>query len=98
MPQTLKNKIIFNIATKIPRIDTNTKIILAPKYKIVLFWHSLEIKKTLKPQGFESHRRTYGVQLLNRLGHADPYVTLKAYSNFVQSMKVKIEEYMEKIL
>lgn len=33
----------------------------------------------------------------NRLGHADPHVTLKVYSHFAIGMEVKIEEYMEKI-
>jgi len=37
------------------------------------------------------------IQLSNRLGHADPHVTLKVYSHFVIGMEVKIEEYMEKI-
>ncbi|MDA8798853.1 hypothetical protein N9E65_00605 [Gammaproteobacteria bacterium] len=37
------------------------------------------------------------IQLSNRLGHADPHVTLKVYSHFVLGMEVKIEEYMEKI-
>lgn len=37
------------------------------------------------------------IKLSNRLGHADPHVTLKVYSHFVQGMEVEIEEYMEKI-
>ena len=37
------------------------------------------------------------IQLSNRLGHADPHVTLKVYSHFVIGMEVRIEEYMEKI-
>ena len=37
------------------------------------------------------------IQLSNRLGHADPHVTLKVYSHFVIGMEVNIEEYMEKI-
>ena len=44
-----------------------------------------------------SHPSIFLVTGFKNLCHADPHVTLKVYSHFVQGMEVKIEEYMEKI-
>ena len=38
------------------------------------------------------------VQVAMRLGHADPSITLRVYSHFLEELKVDFEQYIPKIV